>query len=256
MNEENDGGTIEAVDRSMAVLQAIKDMEGGGVTELATELGWAKSTVHTHLQTLLENEFLIRDGDQYDLSHQFIDFGEYAKDRHPMYSAIQPKLDELAEETGKRVQFLTEEHGYAVYVRIAEGKHAVSTGSSLGRRRSVLHATAAGRSILTHLPREKVEAILDKRGLPRYTENTITDREELFEELEMIRDRGFAINREEHINGLSAIAAPVKTPDGDVLGSISVADAAHRMEGQWLEGDIPKLLLEIINEIELDIAYS
>lgn len=255
MESTNGGGTIEAVNRTMEVLEAIKENEGAGVTELATELGWAKSTVHTHLKTLVENEFLVRDGDRYDLSHRFLDFGEYAKYRHPVYSAVEPKLDELAEETERRVQFLTEEYGYAVYIRIAEGKHSVSTGATLGRRRAVLHATAAGKSMLAYLPQERVDAILDERGLPRYTENTITDRGELFEELETIRDRGFAINREEHIKGLSAIAAPVRSPNDDVLGSISVADAAHRMQGRGLEEGPPELILGVINEIELDIAY-
>lgn len=256
MNQTNDSETIEAVDRSMTVLETIKELEGVGVTELATELGWAKSTVHTHLKTLVENEFLIRDGDRYDLSHRFLDFGEYARHRHPVYSVVEPKLDDLANETEQRVQFLTEEHGYAVYVRIAEGKHSVSTGATLGRRRKMLHATAAGKAILAYLPREQVEAIFDKRGLHRYTEKTTTDRDKMFEQFETVRERGFAINREEHIKGLSAIAAPVRAPDGNVLGAISIADGAHRMQGRWLEGDLPELLLGVINEIELDIAYS
>lgn len=256
MGTANEGGTIEAVNRSMRVIETIKDLNGAGVTELADELGWAKSTVHTHLKTLEENEFLIRDGDQYDLSLRFMDCGEYVKERHPIYSSIEPKLEELAAETEKRVQFITQEHGYAVYVRIAEGKHSVSTGATLGGRRVMLHATAAGKSMLAYLPREETEAILDDKGLHRFTENTITDREELYEEFEAIRERGYAINREEHIKGLRAIAAPVTTPDDEVLGSVSVADAAHRMKGQWFEEELPELLLGIVNEIELDVAYS
>lgn len=256
MATTKDGGTIESVRRSMEILELIKDREGAGVTELANELDWAKSTVHTHLKTLEENEFLVRNGDRYDLSLRFMNFGEYAKHRHPVYSSIEPKLEELASETEKRVQFLVQEHGYAVYVRIAEGEHSVSTGAALGRRRPMLHATAAGKSILAHLPPAEVESILDKTGLRRYTQNTVTDRAELFEQFEAIRERGYAINNEEHIKGLSAIAAPVTTPDDEVLGSISVADAAHRMQGQWFEDELPKLLLGIVNEIELDVAYS
>ncbi|MFB6121909.1 MAG: IclR family transcriptional regulator [Haloferacaceae archaeon] len=249
-------GTIEAVNRSMKVIETIKELEGAGVTDLANELGWAKSTVHTHLKTLVENEFLIRDDGQYDLSHRFMDCGEYVKDRHPIYSAVEPKLEELADETGKRVQFITQEHGYAIYVRIAEGEHSVSTGAKLGRRRMMLHATAAGKSILSHLPRDEADAILDDQGLYQFTENTITDRQELYEEFAEIRERGYAVNREEHIEGLRAIAAPVTTPDGDVLGAVSVADAAHRMKGEWFEEELPELLLGVVNEIELDVAYS
>ena len=251
-----EGGTIEAVDRSMKVIEALKELDGAGVTELADELGWAKSTVHTHLKTLRENEYLVcRDG-EYDLSLRFLGYGEYVKHRHPIYSDIEPHLEELADKTERRVQFLTQEHGYAVYVRIAEGKHSVCTGAELGRRRAMLHATAAGKSLLAHLPRAETDAILDDKGLYRFTENTVTDRDELYEQFETVRERGYAINREEHIEGLRAVAAPVRTPEGEVLGAVSVADAAHRMKGEWFEEELPELLLGIVNEIELNVAYS
>lgn len=256
MEPKRDVATIEAVERSMQVIEALRDLEGAGVTELADELGWAKSTVHAHLQTLLENEYLIRDDEGYDLALRFLAFGEYVKDREPVFSIIESGLDELAEKTGKRVQFITNEHGYGVYVRIAEGEQSVTTGASLGRRRLVLHATAAGKAILADLPEAETEAIIDRRGLPQLTENTITSREALYEELAEVRDRGYAINREEHITGLRAIAAPVRNPEGEVLGSISIADAAHRMKGAFFEEELPELLLGVANEVELAIAYS
>lgn len=256
MEPDTEVDSIEAVDRSIQIVETLRELEGAGVTEIAEELGWAKSTAFTHLRTLEKNEYLVRDGDEYDLSLRFLDFGEYVKDRRAVYSSIEPRLDELASRTGKRVQFITNEHGYGVYVRIAEGNHSVNTGSTLGRRRTVLHATAAGKSILAYLPESEVERILDRRGLPRLTQNTITDRAELYDELAAIRDRGYAINHEEHIQGLRAIAAPVRTPADEVVGSISIADAAHRMKGESFEEELPELLLGVANEVELEIAYS
>lgn len=256
MRENKADGRIEAVERSMRIIEALRDLRGGGVTEVADELDWAKSTVYTHLQTLESAEYLVREGDTYDLSLRFLDFGEYVKDRKRVYSLVDNGVEELAEETGKRVQFITNEHGYGVYVRIAEGTQSVNTGASLGRRRLVLHATAAGKSILAHLPDDAVEEVIDRRGLPEITEHTITDRDELEAEFETIREQGYATNREEHIKGLRAIAAPVKNPEGEVLGAISIADAAHRMKGERFENELPELLLGVTNEVELDIAYS
>lgn len=248
-------GTIDAVERCLRVVEVLEGRDGAGVTEIADELGWAKSTVHTHLRTLEENEYIVRRGNEYVLGSPFLELGEYVKTREPVYTAVEPKVEELAEQTGRRVQFITNEHGYAVYIRIAEGQRAVSTGSRLGRRRAMLHASAAGKSILAHLPRDEVEAILDRRGLSQYTENTITDRDELFEELAAIRERGYAFNYEEHIRGLRAVAAPVH--DGDkVVGSLSIAGAARRMQGEWFEEELPELLLGIVNEVELDLAYA
>ena len=256
MNAAEMDDTVEAVDRSLRIIEVLRERDGAGVTEIADDLGWAKSTVHTHLRTLQENEYVVREGDEYVLGFRFLDLGEYVKYRKPAYSAVEPKIEELAERTDKRVQFITSEHGYAIYVRIAEGQHAVSTGSQLGRRRLMLHASAAGKAILAHLPEEDVEEILDRRGLPAHNENTITDRDELAEELEAVRERGFAFNYEEHIKGLRAVAAPVLSADGEVEGSVSVAGAARRMQGEWFESELPELLLGVVNEIELDLAYA
>jgi DNA-binding IclR family transcriptional regulator len=247
--------TIDAVDRCLRVIEVLKANNGAGVTEIATELGWAKSTVHSHVRTLEANEYVIRQDGEYVLGFPFLELGEYVKTREPAFSAVEPKMEELAEQTGKRVQFIKNEHGYAVYVRIAEGQQAVSTGSRHGRRRPMLHASAAGKAILAHLPESDVEAILDRRGMTEFTQNTITDREMLFAELADIRERGYAFNREEHISGLRAVAAPVHN-GGRVVGSLSVAGAARRMQGEYFEEELPELLLGIVNEVELDLEYS
>ena len=257
MSSHNTGGlkSIEAVNKSLRVVEALKDMDGARVTELADELGWAKSTVHSHLESLESNKYVVYEDGQYVLGFRFLDIGEYVKHRKSYYSLIQSKIDELAEETGERVQFMTNEHGDAVYVRIAVGDRAVSTGGYLGRRRTMLHATAAGKAILAHLPEDEVERIIDRKGLIRQTPNTITDRETLFQELEEVRERGYAFNRGEHIDNLHAVATPIDDPDDNVLGALSIAGPAHRMRGEWLEEELPDHILGVRNEIELDIAY-
>lgn len=256
MTKPDNQTTIEAVDRAFRVVEVLRDLDGAGVTKIANNLGWAKSTVHTHLRTLEENEYVVRERDQYVLASRFLDFGEYIKNRKRVYTLVQPKLEELADRTDERVQFIVNEHGYGVYVRIATGEHAVSTGAKLGRHRSILHASAAGKAILAYLPQEQVEEIIEYRGLPRHSENTITDSDELFAELSTIHDRGYAFNHEEHINGLKAVAVPVKNSNEEVLGSISVAGAARRMQGEWFQEELPELVLGAANEVELDLAYS
>jgi len=248
--------TIEAVDRCLRVIEALKRTDGAGVTELAEELGWAKSTVHAHLRTLEANEYVVREEGEYVLGLRFLAFGEYVKHRKPVYSLVEPRLAELAEETAERVQFIVPEHGYCVYGRIAEGDRSVSTGGRLGRRREIMHASAAGKAILAHLPETTVESILDRRGMPELTANTIIDRETLHGELSDVRERGYALNREEHIKGLRAVATPVQAPDGTVLGAISVAGPARRMQGERFEEELPELLLGVRNEVELDVAHS
>lgn len=253
--KRNDGNQIEAVNKTIRVLELLKEFDGARVSELADRLGWPKSTVHSHLATLERNEYITREGDLYVVGLKFLDFGEYVKTRKDVYSLIEPKIHDLAEKTGERVQFVVSEHSEAVYVRIATGDHAVSTGSRLGRRRSMLHATAAGKAILAFLPESEVWDVIDRKGLPKLTQNTITDEAVLFESLEEVRERGYAFNHEEHIDGLQAVAAPVVTPTDEVVGSISIAGPTHRMRGPSFTEEIPDMILGARNEIELDIAY-
>jgi DNA-binding IclR family transcriptional regulator len=119
-----------------------------------------------------------------------------------------------------------------------------------------LHSVAAGKSILAHMSEEDVWQIIEDRGLPKITENTITDSETLFEELEMIREQGYSVNDQENLDGLKAIGAPILGADGQVIGALSVSGPTHRMKGEYFESELPDLLLGVVNELELNIAYS
>lgn len=250
------GNEVGSVRKSLRIIELLKKLEGARVTELSEELGWPKSTVHSHLETLERAEYIVKEGDRYLLGFRFLDLGEHVKDRNPVYSMVEPRIEALANTTGERVQFVINEHGNCVYVGIAEGDHAVSTGSQLGRHRRVLHATAAGKSILAFMDEDEVRQIFEEKGLPELTPNTITNEEELFEELRETRDRGYSFNYEEHIEGLRAVAAPVKQPTGEVVGSISVSGPAHRMHGDPFTEELPDNILGVCNEIELDIVYQ
>ena len=163
-------------------------------------------------------------------------------------------VDELSEETGERAQFVVEEHGYVRYVHTAAGDHAVYTDSGLGKGVG-MHTTAAGKAILSRYPESAVRALLERRGLPPATENTITDEDALFEELAAIRERGVSFDDDEWIVGLRAVGVPVCGPDDDVLGALTVAGPTRRLKGPWFEEEIPDLLLGMANELELKIAY-
>jgi len=92
--------------------------------------------------------------------------------------------------------------------------------------------------------------------LPSHTGSTITDKEELFAELETIRDRRYAFNRGEHIEGLRTVAAPVFDDDGNVFGALCVSGPANRLKDDRLEVELRDYLLGAVNELELNIAYS
>lgn len=254
MADKTAGRTVKSDEKLLAILRTIREEEITSVTDLAAEFGWAKSTVHSHLATLEQHGFVTRNDGEYHIGLRFLDYGIYARNRRRVFQAARQKVDDLAQETGEKVWCVTEEHSQAAYLYGASGTHAINTHESVGRHTS-LHHISAGKAILAHLPDERVEEIIDHTGLEAYTPNTLTDREALFRNLEEIRDRGVAFNREESMEGLHAIGAPIKRTDDGVYGAISIGGPAYRFTEDRLEGELTSLILGTANEIEINIRY-
>jgi DNA-binding IclR family transcriptional regulator len=119
-----------------------------------------------------------------------------------------------------------------------------------------MHNTAVGKAILAFLPEVRVDEILDRHGLPQQTDRTITTREDLEERLERVRENGYALDREERLTGLTCVAAPIRSDDGGVVGSISVSGPASRLDDDQLTGDLAERVVQTANIIEINVTYS
>lgn len=238
---------------SFRILEYLMDADGATLSQIAQDLEFAKSTVHRHLSTLDSEGYAIKEGEIYYPGLRWLEFGEYVRTRRSEYQIVRDKIDQISEETGGRAIFLVEEHGLGVYMYTTLGDHPVQIDPGVGKR-IPLHAPAGGKAILSALPDERVDEIIDRHGLPKLTENTITDRDQLFEELEKTRERGYAINDEEAVKGLRAIGASIAKPSGEFLGSIAISGPTHRVTGDRLEERLPNVLLSAKTEIELNIS--
>lgn len=251
-----DGGTrtVRAVATSCRILECLRERGGAGVTELAGELGVAKSAVHAHLATLVEHEFVVKEDTTYRLSLRYLDFAEATKERFGEYDVVVDEIDALAAETDEVANFGVEEHGRLVYAYLARGEGATVATASIGSR-DYLHATALGKAILAHLPEDRVATILDRRGLPEKTSATITDRATLLAELETTRDRGYAVDDEEYARGVRCVALPVTGDSGEVIGAVSVSAPASRVTDPDVER-FREAISEAVNIIELSTRFS
>lgn len=234
------------------VLEALDELESAGVTQLADHIDRPPSVVTNHLKTLLQLEYVVQDGTEYQLGLRFLDLGERARHRTALYENAHPQVEELAEESGELITLLVEEHGRGVYLDVAAGSKHISYPATSGNRTN-LHCSAVGKAVLAHLPDERIEQIIDRHGLPAQSPNTITDPETLLDQLEEVRDEGLAYDREEFREGLKAVGAPIMGEGGSVVGSISIAGPTHRMTTQRIEDEIATMLRQSVNVIELNI---
>lgn len=246
---------VKSIRTAVRVIEALERLDGAGATELAAELGIAKSTAHDHLKTLEAEEFVVNEDGVYRIGLRFLDYGGRARIRNKLYTVAKPQIEELASITGELANLVVEEHGWGVYLAVERGENAVALDTYVGKREN-LHSTAVGKAILAQLPRERVEQIIERRGLPRHTPQTLTTPGELFDRLDAIREQRLAFDREENLPGLRCVAAPITTDEGTVIGGISVSGPTSRLEGDRLEQELSDQITRISNIIEINVTYA
>jgi len=248
-------GRIEAVYTSWDVLEFLAEEGRSGITDISSAIDVPKSTVHSHLQTLVERGYVIKEDEQYRIGFRILGPGIKARSRNPLYQIARPEMNELAQETGEVSGLLVEENRVGVFLNRARGDRAARLKTFTGQTVH-LHTTGLGKAILANLPRERTEEIIDQHGLPASTENTITDEDELFRELEQVREEGIAFEDGEFMRQLRSVATPIIAEEGDVLASVSLAAPKHRMPEERFRETAPDLIRGVANVIELNFTYT
>ncbi|MCD2204578.1 IclR family transcriptional regulator [Halobacterium sp. KA-6] len=221
------GRLIKSLESCFDIIEFLMQEDGGTLDDIADNLEVSRSTAHNHLSTLAKRGYVERYGQEYRVGLGFLQLGEYAKNSNPQFTSMEPIVCDLAERTGEEADFTVPENGRLVslYHEVGQQKEP---GSQVGST-FYMHNTAAGKSILAELSTDQINDILDCWGMPSVTEQTITDRDELFSELEEIRSQGYAVNNQEYMDGYRSVGAVVTNSAGTILGSLCVGGPKYRM---------------------------
>lgn len=247
--------TVRATETSIAVLSALETLGGAAtLTALTETVDFSKSTVYKHLRTLEDGGLVVRRDDTYHIGLRCLELGGIAQRADGVYETAKPEVRQMAVETGELANLMVEEQGYGIYIHTTSGDRAVKLDTGLGKRVH-LHKTAVGKALLSSMPDERVDAIVDRHGLPAETDNTITDREALFEELATIRDQGVAYDIEERVDGTGCVGVPVDTGDRREA-AISITAPIHRLKAGDTEQQIIEMVKQTANVIEVNLAHE
>lgn len=251
MAVETPSSPIRSCQRMLRIVEVLKELEGATTHELADYLDIPNSSAHNHLKTLEYEGYVVKRGYTYEVGLRFIDLGGFARSRNPLYTEAKEMMMRLSERTGELTSVFVEEHGRGFFLARSRGDKAVNLKDYVGQCIE-LHTTSVGKVILAYMPEERLHATLDRYGLEQKTEHTITDREELYEHLEDIRERGAAVGMEERIPGLCAVSVPI-IPEDEIIGSIGVAGPTARMNSQDTQEQYIAELREVQNVLELNL---
>lgn len=234
---------IKVLEKALAVLDLLGEARGDlTLAQLSERLGISKPTAFRIVTVLEHADYLERaPGSQgFRLGFKLHRLGSLVDGSAALQKLARPVLEDLTARCDDTVHLVVLNKGEALYLDKIEGKRSVRVVSRAGMRLPA-HCSGVGKVLLAHISEDEVDAVIKERGLPRFTPNTITDRQALYAELGEIRERGYAIDNEEIEVGLKCVAAPVRDETGNVVAAISVSGPKFRFDDQ-LEGLVSLVL--------------
>ncbi|MGW4586241.1 IclR family transcriptional regulator [Amycolatopsis thermoflava] len=222
MAEEKAGrdGGVQSLRRAFELLERLADTGGeASLSELAATSGLPMPTIHRLIRTLVQLGYVRQNTNRkYALGARLIRLGENASMQFGTWA--RPLLAELVEATGETANLAVLERDEVVYVSQVPSKHSMRMFTEVGRR-VLPHGTGVGKAILSQLPAEDVRALLDRTGMPAYTDHTFTDPDELLAHLTQVAAQGYAVDESEQELGVRCIAVPLTGTPAPAAVSVS-----------------------------------
>ena len=246
---------VKPVYNAIRILDVLGRERGLGVTRISQLLELPKSSVHDilstlHIEGLVEKD---RERNHYNLGLKLFELGNMARANLELRRIATPFLRSLNEDLHETVHLTILDGWEVLYVECFESIKQLRTYSVIGVR-APLHCTAVGKAILAFFTEKQVSEMIKAMGLPRFTENTITDRRALDQQLADIRRRGYAVDNAEHEEGVRCIGAPIHNHEAQVVASISVSGPSQRMTPER-DAEVGKLLVGKTQEISRRLGY-
>lgn len=249
----SESGTNQSVEKAVGVLNAF--LPGGSLraADVAKRTDLSQSTASRMLATLESVELVERDEvGMYRLGPALVTLGAAVLNHQSVHRAARQRAQNLAAELGLGANVAERRGSTLFYLCNFEGRLAPRSFVLAGRR-SPLHATALGKCLLSTTTAEERRELLGE--LPRFTERTIGDHDELDEAVDGVRTRGYCMEVEELAHGRACIAAPVLDQHGGVVAALSVSGPLSALDLGTRENALAHAVVETADAVSLDLGY-
>ncbi|MGP4039427.1 IclR family transcriptional regulator [Gracilibacillus sp. D59] len=249
--------SVQSVERTFSILEILAEHPNGlSITALSKEINLAKSTTHRLLRTLTARGYVQQDSQSgyYLLGIQCLVLASSLLNNMDIRTMAKDALHTLAKQSGEVVHLCIHDKNEVVYIDKVESDQTLRMYSQIGRR-ALMHCTGVGKALLSGFTVDQLDNLITEKGLPEFTETTITDKVELEKELMRIKERGYAIDEQEHETGIRCIAAPIYDHDGNVIAAISIAGPADRVTIERAKGDLAQAILDQSKHISAKLGY-
>jgi DNA-binding IclR family transcriptional regulator len=242
-----DVSAVKSLSKALAVLNTVAGAERPPtVAEVAINAGIARPTAYRFVQTLVSAGYLAQDPRDGRLSVGFavLPLASSLLDRNRLRVEALPHLHSLAMKTGERANLGILYRDRVLYIAGVE-KPALPTIYSRFGKSAPAHCCSLGKAILAFLPEADVRDLLNRKPLTAYTPKTITSRAAFMKELAETRQRGYAVDRAEHVSASYCLAAPIINAANLPIGAIGVS--GRELEPMLTHSGLVQQIAEVVS---------
>ena len=252
---------VQTIERVSFILDILgQNPQGISIRDLSARVKLPKGTTHRLLSSLTYFGYVRQDSRtrSYLLGFRLVELGQLLLSQLDLRKEAEPFLRELAEKTRETVHLVFLDRDEIVYIDKVEMVHnhsGLRMASRVGARNPA-HSSAVGKVLLAHLSEETLNSIIQEKGLPKRTENTITDTSQLKEHLKIVSRQGYAIDDEENEKGIRCVAAPIYNEMGKAVAAISVSGPAFRITKKMVQETLKKEVMETALKISQRLGFN
>ncbi|MCF1592678.1 IclR family transcriptional regulator [Streptomyces muensis] len=234
---------VQSVDRAVSVLEILAQRGEAGVSEVAAEIDVHKSTAFRLLGALEARGLVEQTAERgkYRLGFGLVRLAGAVTGRLDITQQGRPVCERLSDELGETVNIAVLQEHFAVNLYQVRGPGAVGTHNWVGQLTPV-YATSSGKILLAHLTEQDRTRVLAESGIHKLTPHTLTARTKLEKNLAESRERGYAVALEELEIGLHAVAAPIRSREGEVIAALSASGPTYRFTEDHIHEVAPVLI--------------
>ena len=232
---------MSAVMRTISILEALSVVDGINLENLSKTTELPKATLLRFLSTLISLGYAYRDGaDMYHLTLKMFSVGSRSLNHIDLINTAKPFAKQLCQDLGETVHMGILEDSYAVYVLKEESSYTLRMYSRVGKV-IPLYCTAIGKIFLSEMSDDELEEYFRTNPLKPFTPKSIRTHQALREELERTRQRGWAIDDEEHEENVFCIGAPVRDYTGKTIAAMSVSWPVFRFNSETFQETVDRI---------------
>lgn len=247
---------IQSIQRAMTIIELFRSEKNLSLTEISQMTGLTKTTVYGIVETLVSGGYLEQDEitKQYSLGITLMEMGSLYGDRLDLRSVAMPYMHELEKATGEAVQLGCIRGGDVVFLaRTLTVNYMKIIANQSGTIPA--YCSAIGKAIMANMQPEKQESCIRNLQFEKLTPNTITDAEQLRQELKAIRSKGYSFDNGENNINVFGIGVPIFTRNGKVVAGISLGCMNEPTNREYINSMLPKIQ-ETANKISYHMGYE